>query len=283
MSFSCTDSSESITLHLSDRLSFRLYRANKPNCLETAPLQKGLVLVFDDEELIEEGIGFGVPVVKYKDKTYFSSSAQVSMRKDGQFYVLEKQYTLDAVSRKRFFEGYVNDGFYSVIHKLFEKAYLGHNTLAPFNNKLMELRQTLKIKTEFCKVNPRGTITSRYLFEPNSIQTTIDISNLQLQNCLEILVLNEQGASNFQNYSDSNGIKLSGNKIGAWNAVKAKEASLTNANGTLAFTLESWGSTTLFRGWEKTKNRFSWAGLSYSLHPACDTFNYRIKVSHRKN
>ena len=281
MSFSCNDLLDSITIQLNDRLSLRVYKDNKPNCLETAPLQKGLILVYDGKELIEEGVGFGVPVVKYKDKTYFSSSAQVSMRKDGQFYILEKQYTLDAVSRKRFFKAYVNDGFYSVIHKLFERAYLGHNALAPFNNKLMEFRQTLKIKTEFCKVNPRGTITSQYLFKPNSIQTTVDISNLQLQNCLEILVLNEQGASNFQNYSDSDGIKLSGNKIGAWNAVKAKEASLTNANGTLGFTLENGGSSMLFRGWEKTKNRFSWAGLSYSMLPKVRFFKYNIKIFYK--
>jgi hypothetical protein len=72
---------EPITIHLTNRLSVRLYKDTRPNCLETAALQKGLVLMLDNEELIEEGIGFGVPVVKYEDKTYFSSSAEVSTQK----------------------------------------------------------------------------------------------------------------------------------------------------------------------------------------------------------
>ena len=48
--------------------------------METASLQKGLIMVFDDQELIDEGLGFGVPVAKYDDKTYFPGSAEVSIQ-----------------------------------------------------------------------------------------------------------------------------------------------------------------------------------------------------------
>ena len=72
-----------ITLQLTDRLSVRLYRDCRPSCLETGALQKGLVLLLDGKELIEEGVGFGVPVVKYEDKTFFSSKADVSIKKIG--------------------------------------------------------------------------------------------------------------------------------------------------------------------------------------------------------
>jgi hypothetical protein len=65
------DSRETVTLQLTDRLSVRLYRDCRPSCLETGALQKGLVLLLDERELIEEGVGFGVPIVRYTDKTFF--------------------------------------------------------------------------------------------------------------------------------------------------------------------------------------------------------------------
>jgi hypothetical protein len=279
MSYSIVESSDCITLNLGEKLSFRLYRDCKPNCLETASLQKGLVLVLSGEELIEEGVGFGVPAVKYRDKTYFSSTAHISVQKQGDFYCLKKSYVLDTVSRKRFWKAIINDGFYSFIRKIFEKIYLRNKNLSPVNNKIMELRNSMKIKTEFQKVTPRGIITTEYLFQPDGVKITVDFYGLELDGCLEILMLNEQGANNFPFYSDSNGSKLSSIRIGAWDLVKAKEASLTNTNKTLAFTLQNGKSARLFRGWEMTKNRFSWAGLSYSMPPGRRNFDYTVKIS----
>jgi hypothetical protein len=270
-----------ITVPMNENLSLRLYRDNRPNCLETASLQKGLVLVYKGKELIEEGIGFGVPIIKNRDKTFFSSKAQVKVLKEGEWYGLEKRFLLDTVSRKRFYKVYVNDNFYKIIHKLFEKAYLGHNNLLSVNNKLMELRETLKIKTDFEQVTPKGVVTVKYTCKENAIEITVDFSSLRLKECLELLVLNEQGANNFGYYSDANGLRLVGSKIGAWDRVNAKHATLTNANGSIAFSLVNIGSAGLFRGWEKTRNRFSWAGLSYSIHPSASLFDYNVRLNFR--
>lgn len=270
---------EYITVDLKDRLSVKAYFDCSPHCMETAPLQKGLVLMLDEKELIEEGMGFGVPVVKYKDKTYFSTSAKLSMHENRSSHMLRKTYLLDAVSRKKIGqESYINDGFYSSVHKTFEKLYLHNKRISPFLNKIMELRDVARIKTEFKKVNPRGTISVDYEVLSSSIRISVDFSNLELNNCQEALVVNEQGSTIFENYADTSGVHLAAKNIGAWDVVTANKASMLNANEQLAFSLQRVKGATLFRGWEKTRNRFSWAGLSYSLRPNHGTFKYTIHL-----
>jgi uncharacterized protein YlbG (UPF0298 family) len=269
---------EPITIHLTNRLSVRLYKDTRPNCLETAALQKGLVLMLDNEELIEEGVGFGVPVVKYQDKTYFSSSAEASTQKTDSAYTLKKTYLMDTISRKKIWRAasYIDDNFYSSVRKKFEKLYLSHKTLSPLFNKLMELREIAKIKTEFIKVKPRGAIAVNYEIQPTIIKVSVDFSELTLTGCQEVLVLNEQGSSVFQKYADTSGLTLFGNNIGAWDAVTADQASMLSTGEHVAFSLQNICGAALFRGWEKTRNRFSWAGLSYSLRPNHGTFDYEI-------
>jgi len=269
---------EPITIPLTNRLSVRLYGDSRPHCMETATLQKGLVLIFDNEELIEEGIGFGVPVVKYEDKTYFSTSAKVTVQKNRSVYKVEKTFALDTISKKLWGNSYIDDEFYSVCRKRFAKLYLNHRGLSPLLNKFMELRDIAKVKTEFLKVKSRGTVTVNYLIQPSIINVSVDFSNLILSSCHEILVLNEQGSSIFREYTDTSGLKLTGNKIGAWDAVSATRASMLNTKKQLFFSLSKISGATLFRGYEKTRNRFSWAGLSYSLQSYPDIFNYSIKL-----
>jgi hypothetical protein len=274
------DSMGTVTLQLSDRLSVRLYRDCRPSCLETGALQKGLVLFLDGRELIEEGVGFGVPIVRYEDKTFFSSIADVSIQKTGSTYMLTKVFTLDTVSLKKFGRAtYIDDGLYSPLRKTFQSLYLKHKKLNPLFNKAMELRDLANIKTEFIAVKPRGTVTMNYNCQPNVINIKADFSKVTLKKCVEVLVLNEQGSSVFQRYVDSSGLDLLGRKIGAWEKVSADQASLQSVKGLVSFTLQNVGGVSLLRGWESTKKRFSWAGLSYSMRPNNSVFDYSIKLN----
>jgi hypothetical protein len=144
----------------------------------------------------------------------------------------------------------------------------------------MELREIMKVQTEFIKVRPRGAVTFKYSFQLGRIKIDVDLSCLDPDECEEILILNEQGSTFFNRYSDTDGTRLLNEKIGAWAMVSAAEASLSNSNETLTFTVAR-GPGMLFRGWEKTKSRFSWAGLSYSLPPQSFTFDYIIKLRER--
>jgi len=144
----------------------------------------------------------------------------------------------------------------------------------------MELRELANIKTEFITVKPRGTVTVKYRCQPAVINVEANFSKVLLDKCREVLVLNEQGSSFFQKYVDSNGLNLLGNKIGAWETVTADQASLQTVNGQISFSLRYKKDATLFRGWERTRNRFSWAGLSYSMRPNNGTFNYSIGLNY---
>jgi hypothetical protein len=271
---------QTVTIQLTDHLSVRIYKDCRPTCLETGSLQKGLVLLLDGRELIEEGIGFGVPIVKYMDKTLFSSTADISIQENNSDWTLTKVFTLDKVSRKKFGQTtYIDDDLYSPLRKIFQILYLKHKKLTPVFNKIMELRDCANIKTEFITVQPRGTVTVTYQCKPDGIDVQADFSNLSLNKCQEVLVLNEQGSSIFQKYIDSSSSMLFGTKIGAWETVTAKQASLLSTNGQIAFSVKNKKGTTLFRGWEHTRKRFSWAGLSYSMRPNKGIFDYSIGLN----
>ena len=267
-------------MSLNRKFSVRLYRDCRPNYLETGALQKGLVLLFGNRELIEEGVGFGVPVVKYADKTFFSSKATVTAQSRNSGYTLTKVYTLDTVSVKKLGNNsYLDDKIYSSLRKKFELLYLKHKKLKVLFNKVMETRELLKIKTEFQTRKPRGTISVTYNCQPNAITIHADLSNVNLKGCREVLMLNEQGSSIFQKYVDSSGRNLLGNKIGAWDRVEADSAALQSFKGRIGFGLHSVGGSSMYRGWEHTRKRFSWAGLSYSLPPNNGFFCYSIDLA----
>ena len=147
----------------------------------------------------------------------------------------------------------------------------------------MELRDLANIKTEFVIVKPRGTVTVIYHCRPTAINVQVDFSRINLNNSVEALVLNEQGSSVFQKYADSNALTLHGNKIGAWEIVVADNASLQSENGQISFSLQKCVGAQLFRGWEQTRKRFSWAGLSYSMPPTNGTFSYLIEIILKRN
>ena len=142
----------------------------------------------------------------------------------------------------------------------------------------METRELLKIKTEFQTRAPRGTISVTYNCQPNALIIHADLSKVNLQGCQEVLLLNEQGSSIFQKYVDSSGRNLLGNKIGAWDRVDADSAALQSFKGSLGFGLHSVGGSSMYRGWEHTRHRFSWAGLSYSLPANNGVFCYSIDL-----
>jgi hypothetical protein len=81
------------TLALADGLELRLYEDPRPHTGKIARIQKGLVLAQDGRELIEEGYGFGAPIVLLNGQPYLSQRAQVTAAADGRQIV--KRFEID--------------------------------------------------------------------------------------------------------------------------------------------------------------------------------------------
>lgn len=90
------------------------------------------------------------------------------------------RFVFDTISSKRFGNAsYLNDEVYQGFHRLFERAYLGHASLFAFFDNIMELRQALKVQTEFVKVPDRGTISVHYSVRSDSVKVLVDLTGLE--------------------------------------------------------------------------------------------------------
>jgi hypothetical protein len=73
----------------------RLYATTQPHTGKIASLQKGLVLVDRGRELIEEGYGFGTPIIEADGVAYISRHAETSLLGEGAHATLIKAYQID--------------------------------------------------------------------------------------------------------------------------------------------------------------------------------------------
>jgi len=66
-----------ITVGMSDGLAVRLYAGTQPHIGKIARLQKGLVLLVDGQEVVEEGFGFGLPFIVMDGQAFLARSGSV--------------------------------------------------------------------------------------------------------------------------------------------------------------------------------------------------------------
>lgn len=75
----------------------RLYGGTRPYIGKISGLQKGLVWVSGGSALVEEGYGFGCPIVVYDGQSYNSRHAEIRASDQGDFVRLVKRYHMDTV------------------------------------------------------------------------------------------------------------------------------------------------------------------------------------------
>ena len=268
---------ESRTIHISDLTSLRVYRDTRPRNLKIANLQKGLILVYEGNELVGEGTGFGLPVLVCSDQTYFSGSSTIRVAQQDDRWSIRKEFIMDRTARNRFRNITLENRLARDLIAYLSRLYQMHTKLRFL--RLKGVTQRIDINTSFVQAKPIGKVNVIYAIDKQRISISADFKNLERDELEKMFMLNEQGSRFFRKYSDSQGTKLEDSKIGAWDGIRAKWASLKLPDNEVGFRLWKKKNSILRRGREYLKDSLDWVGLDYELNPETLVFEYPIEIS----
>jgi len=244
-------------------------------------IQKGLVLVHENRDLSEEGIGFAVPVLKFGHETIFPGNASVTTEKEGDKSVIRINYDMNLVERmlvkssKRDSKAFYKiKEYFSWLHREYPQL---RGIMVRSSNSL---RRTCDIETRFEKTVSAGiaSVVNTVNAKKGTIHVSVDMSNVKKEGFTEVNIMNELGANNFDTYHDSNELFLRGNEIGTWDEVFADEASFIDSRDKVAFTLKKIKGARMLRGRELVEGRLAWSGLAYVLPHKIINFAYDIRI-----
>lgn len=268
---------EEISVSISRRIATKVYSTTKPHNLKIASLQKGLVLLCNGIEVIGEGVGFGVPVVEGPEETYFSGSATVTSSSTSESFKIRKTFNMDRTSRNRLgnlpLESKRARGLIRYLSRLYQENKGFRSIL-----RLKELAVNMGVEATFKATKSLGKIPVTYEISRNVVNARVDFSQIGKDLRNRAFVLNEQSASFFRRYSDSNGTTLANDQIGAWDNVEAKSGWFTDTEARFGFRLWQVNGTVLRRGREVMRGCMDWVGLDYEVNPNRDVFEYKIEL-----
>jgi hypothetical protein len=252
----------------------------------TSGLQKGLLLLEAGQELSNEGVGFGVPVLKRGPRAVFPGSAEIVVHPETPRTVT-MLYSMDRVERlggqrHRLFLHRPLDEAREAFALLYRRAPLLRRPLLAASNGI---RWLLRVRTRFEQTAPVAVVAVTYTAgeAPGDLLVSADLSHLPGA-VTEVVLMNELGADVFGRFVDSDGADLKGAAIGAWNQVSASSASFVAEQSGISFTLESdpdpeAPGVRLYRGRELARGRLAWAGFGYSLRPGPAAFTYTLRIA----
>jgi hypothetical protein len=247
----------------------------------TALLQKGFILLYHDQELAEEAVGFGVPVLKRGLQTIFPGAVTLTWLQSGSSWHINAQYNLNLIEKFSSGRGkYIeNRLFYNV--KDFLAGVIRHIPL--FRGLLTatssNLRRMLNWETTYAYAGLSTEVKVIYTVEGEMGKVTVEIDTSGLPSDItEVVIMNEQGAHSFNRYQDSSGVSIQGDEIGCWDEVNAEEAWFESSTHKIAFKLGQVKGARLFRGRELIFSRLAWAGFGYSFPSFINRLRYEIRI-----
>ena len=248
----------------------------------TGRLARGLVLRDGECGLAEEGVGFGVPILKRGLETVFPGSLAVAERETGSGRTITATFELNLVERL------VAPGSRTLSSPA---LYAAKNALAalhrrapllrvPLTGLSSALRRSFGWTTIFEETGEGVTLTltSTIVGARGRLRVAVDATALAADGATTVIVMNEQGAGAFDCYRDSSGGALRGAAIGTWDEVAATRASFVCEARRVAFSLGQVAGARLYRGRELIGSRVAWAGFGYSFPAALGTMAYELRV-----
>jgi hypothetical protein len=248
----------------------------------TARLQKGLILLDDGLELVEEAVGFGVPILKRGLQSIFPSDVVLSSRTTDSSLEVTANFKMDLEERiarpgSRTEKSRLIYAIKNRLADLIRRVPVLRSPLTALSNIL---RTTLGWETIYDHAGFSTTIQLHYSIQPQTGNIKVEVRppDAQLSDITEVVIMNEQGGNYFDHYQDSSGLSLHGSEIGCWDEVTAKEASFISSAHKLAFALKQVNGATLYRGRELVGTRLAWSGFGYSFPPANGRFNFELNI-----
>jgi hypothetical protein len=272
-----------INIPLFNKISLMI--ANNPGYggdYPTGHLQKGLLLSHAGQNLAEEAVGFGVPILKQGLRTIFAGDIEISSRVNGSFRQVTAIYKMnlqEKIGRK-----YSGNIRCNLIHSIKNFLAALHRNLPGvrglFNGVSSQLRIIFGLETRYEPADFCTKVKVIYSIYGKEARVVVDVESPDLSELgiTEVVMMNEQGANYFNTYSDSEGALLKGKKIGSWDEVRAEKASFICASQKTMFTLTKITGSKLFRGQELIGSRLAWSGFGYSFSPLIRNFHYEVKL-----
>jgi hypothetical protein len=248
----------------------------------TARLQKGLLLLDGDQDLAEEGVGFGVPILKRGTLTIFPGDVDLAWRREGSLWHVTAAFEMNLVERL------AAPGGDSVKPR---SLYAAKNALAALHRRVPLLRGPLTAVsnavrgifgwvTTYERAEGSTTLVVTYTIdgEEGRIGVGLDTNGLRGGGFTEVVVMNEQGARHFDRYLDARGTSLRGDEIGTWDEVDAEKATFVCDTHRVAFSLGLVEGARLCRGRELIGSRLAWSGFGYSAAPSLGELRYDVRI-----
>ena len=271
-----------LTIPLFDGLSLQI--ADRPGDAGSYPtrrLQKGLLLFDGREGLAEEGVGFGVPILKRGAQTVFPGAMELSWRRAGPVWHVTAGFTLDLVERlaapgkagPRCGALYAVKDSLAAVHR---RVPALRGPLAAASAALRRL-SGWETRYEPAQVGAALQVTYTVDGERGRIAVAVDPAGLP-DDVTEVVMMNELGGRVFDRFMDADGSDLRGAAIGAWDAVTAASARFVSTAHGVAFSLAQVKGAKLSRGRELVGARLAWSGFGYSLPPTPRALSYEVRL-----